>query len=59
MNIKIVIERGDMFEGSIEQWEDCFEFGRHDAGIPEENKLNYIKIWAEDNGYSFELVVDS
>jgi len=49
----IVIEDGNLFEGTIDQWEDNF------GGLTmmsEEDKLKYIENWSKERGYKFERV---
>ena len=47
--MKIIINNGDMFEGTLEQFEDCF--------FPNAN-LESIRIWCEDNKFELEIVED-
>lgn len=49
----IKVEGGDLFEGTLEQWEDCF------FAFPEsfstEDKLSQIESFATGSDFSFEV----
>ncbi len=45
--MKILVDDGEMFEGSLEQFQDCF-FSNADEET--------IKVWAKDNNYKVEFV---
>ncbi len=46
-NDLIIIDSGEMFEGTVDQFKDCF-FSNASERV--------IKEWYEDNGYKFEII---
>lgn len=48
MNIKILINNGDMFDGNIEQFKNCFF---------DNATLENIIDWCSDEGFSFEAIL--
>ena len=47
--MKIIIDDGETFEGTLEQFHDCF-FTNTD--------LETIKEWAEENDMKVEIIID-
>ncbi len=49
----IIVEGGHVFEGTFEQWEDCF-FSFPD-GYLANDKIEMIKSFCLSNGFKFEI----
>ena len=53
-SITVIIAGGDMFEGSISQWEDTFGYI---SDLTDPEAIGYIKEWAYANGHTFQMKV--